>query len=195
MKQISFLLAALCTLGLYSQNPYSSLTAPGTINDHSYTKTQNESNTTDSKGIKINELGAVFGQEFPSGASAHMYLEGRLGMSYGKHKWLLSYGLSNPWDFGIGGSPNVGNTSIFSGAYGQNLDLFETIETQAYLGVSYLSLKTEEGNESFWGLPLTIVLDKPIFKSLSLGLIGQLQPTTKKGRALVGLKLSYDLNP
>ncbi len=56
-------------------------------------------------------------------------------------------------------------------------------------------MKSEGGNETFLGLPLTVVLDKPIFNDFSLGLVGQLQPTTKKERALIGLKLSYGLNP
>ena len=54
--------------------------------------------------------------------------------------------------------------------------------------------KTEHGHDHFWGLPLTLVVDKPIFESFAWGLVGQLQPTTKKGRAFIGLKISYELN-
>lgn len=195
MKPLALLLTVLFTLQLSSQNQDSILSSPGSIGLQSYSDNQNEPADPESQRFKLKEFGITFGQDFPSGDSAHMYLDGRVGISYGKHLGLVSYGLSNPWDFGIGGSPNLGNTSIISAAYGQNLKLFEGFETEAYLGVSYLSVKTEEGSESFWGLPLTLVLDKPIFDSLSLGLVGQLQPTTKKARALFGLKVSYDLNP
>lgn len=195
MKPLALLLTVLFTLQLSSQNQDSILSSPGSIGLQNYSDNQNEPADPESQRFKLKEFGITFGQDFPSGDSAHMYLDGRLGMSYGKHLGLVSYGLSNPWDFGIGGSPNLGNTSIFAAAYGQNLNLFDGFETEAYLGVSYLSVETEEGSESFWGLPLTLVLDKPIFDSLSLGLVGQLQPTTKKARALFGLKVSYDLNP
>lgn len=195
MKQIAFLLILLHTAQVYSQNQTPSWGAPGTITHYGLNNAQNDSNTLETDRLEISEIGVTFGQDFVSGDKGHMYLESRLGMSYGNNLWTLIYGLSNPWDFSIGGSPNVGNTNILSGSYGQKLNLFQGIETEVYLGLSYLNVKTEEGNETFWGLPLTVVLDKPIFNAFSIGLVGQLQPTTKKGRALIGLKLSYGLNP
>lgn len=194
MKQIAFILGFLCTLHVYSQTLNSPRTAPGIILADGYGAPAYDSDDAQAQGVKINEMGVLFGQDFPSGDKAHMYLEGRLGLSHGKHLWALAYGLSNPWDFSLGGSPNVGNTSILSAAYGQSLNLFQGIETKAYLGLSYLTKKIEDGHETSWGLPLTLVIDKPILPSLALGLIGQLQPTSKKGRALIGLKLSYNLN-
>lgn len=194
MKPLIFLLGLLGTLQVYSQNPNPPLTLPGSSQPFETYDSQDYSSQTQSSSLSITEIGAVFGQDFPSGNSAHMYLESRLVLSHGNQLWALSYGLSNPWDFGIGSPTNTGNTSIISAAYGRELNLFAGLETQAYLGLSHLSIKTEEGSDSFWGLPLTLVVDKPIFQTLTLGLVGQLQPTTKKGRALFGLKLSYHFN-
>lgn len=192
MKHAAFLFTTLFCLQVYGQNIKASAYAPGTLISSAETNPQEDPNEENSLSLQVNEIGVAFGQDFPSGDSANMYFEGRLGLSQGKNLWVLAYGLSNPWDFNIGGASNQGNTSILSGSFGQKFNLFEEIQTQAYLGISYLNQKTENGHNQFWGFPLTLIIDKPIVHSFSLGLIGQLQPTTKKGRALIGLKISYD---
>lgn len=195
MKQIAFFMAVLCVAQVFGQNPELSIASPGADNTLYYSNVQNQNDVSQSRGLHMNEVGITLGQDFPSGDNPHMYLEGRLGLRRGKHLWVLAYGHSNSWDFGVGESSNIGNTNILSGSYGQSLEIFEGFSTQAYLGVSYLRQKTSDGDQFYWGLPLTLVVNKPIFRSISLGLVGQLQATTKKGRAMIGLKLSYDLIP
>ncbi len=136
IKQIAFLFVLWCTAQVYSQNQTPSWGAPGTITLYGLNNAQNDSNSFETDRLDIGEIGFTFGQDFVSGDKAHMYLEGRLGMSYGNNLWTLSYGLSNPWDFSIDGSPNSGNTNILSCAYGQSLNLFQGIETEVYLGLS-----------------------------------------------------------
>ena len=194
MKHAAFLFTLLFCLQVNGQMAHRPSYAPGTHIARADHSTQEDINEEKSLGLQIHEVGVAMGQDFPSGDSANLYLEGRLGLRLNRHLWLVAYGLSNPWDFNIGGAPNQGNTNSLSGSYGQKLNLFDRLETEAYLGISYLVQKTENGNDHFWGLPLTLVVDKPIFESFSLGLVGQLQPTTKKGRAFIGLKISYDLN-
>ena len=194
MKYAAFLFTILFYLQVNGQKASLPSYAPGTVFARAEYGAQQNFDEEKSLGLQIHEVGVAFGQDVQSGNSANLYLEGRLGLRLDQHLCLIAYGLSNAWDFNIGGTPNQGNTNILSGSYGQKINLFDRIETEAYLGISYLNQKTENGNNESWGLPLTVVVDKPIFPSVSLGLIGQLQPTTKKGRAFIGLKISYDLN-
>lgn len=194
MKFITLLFGLIFWAQTYSQEIQRPLLTPGTVFvDHKYNSIQDNIDNQD-KSLSIDKIGLLLGQDIPSGSSANIYVEGRIGMSYGRHQWLLAYGLSNPWDFNLGGAPNQGNVTLLSGSYGQDLNLFDGIDTEVYLGLSYISQKTQSTGNKYWGLPLTFVVSKTIIQSCSLGLIGQLQPTTKQSRALFALSVNYSLN-
>lgn len=194
MKYITLLLSLVFWAQTYSQEFQRLPLTPGAVAaDQNYNSAQKDLDNQD-ESLSIDKIGLVLGQDLPSGSSSNIYVEGRLGMSYGRHLWLLSYGLSNPWDFNLGGAPNQGNVTLLSGSYGQDLSLFDGINTEVYLGLSYISQKTQNASNKYLGLPLTLVVSKTIVQSCSLGLIGQLQPTTKQARALFGLSLNYTMN-
>jgi hypothetical protein len=72
MKQIAFILGFLCTLHVYSQTLNSPRTAPGMILADGYGAPAYDSDDAQAQGVKINEMGVLFGQDFPSGDKAHM---------------------------------------------------------------------------------------------------------------------------
>ena len=90
MKQIAFFMTVLCVAQVFGQNPELSIASPGADNTLYYSNVQNQNDVSQSRGLRLNEVGLTLGQDYTSGDNPHMYLEGRLGLRHGKHLWVLA---------------------------------------------------------------------------------------------------------
>ena|GEM_PF-4825151 len=141
--------------------------------------------------IKINHMALLIGKDHPTGIPANLQFEARLGLTLHETLVVLGYGLSSPWDFNIGGPNNLGNTIMASVSIGRQIPLWTIIESHLFLGASYLRKRQSAGDIDSWGLPIGLMLRKKFHDNWSLGALTQWQPTTEKGRFLLGLQISH----